>query len=141
MGVTKQNMSFNNSNQMDKSNREVYDNLSHWARMRSILRTSWNGNYTGNTYNGQPRKIGGFRATQNAGDWLSRTNFACKGPNPLCNMVFVGGINRMRGGIKQNCDNDGVPVSSTNVKYVYDSSIYTRYSKQKAYNPIYKTDN
>jgi hypothetical protein len=134
-------LSYNNSNQVKKSNKEIYDNTNHWARMRNILRTSWNGNYTGNTYNGKPRKIGGFRATQNAGDWLSRQNFACKGPNPLSNMVFTGGVNRMRGGIKQDCDDQNVPVSNTNVKYVYDSSIYTRYAKQKSYNPIYKTDN
>lgn len=134
-------LSFNNSNQFKKSNKEIYDNANHWARMRNILRTSWNGNYTGKSYNGKPRKIGGFRATQNAGDWLSRQNFACKGPNPLCNMVFTGGVNHMRGGIKQNCDDENVPVSNTNVKYVYDSSIYTRYAKQKSYNPIYKTDN
>jgi|TARA_B100000886_G_scaffold186258_1_gene127818 hypothetical protein len=132
--------SFNNSNQFKKSNKEIYDNVSHWARMRSILRTSWNGNYTGSSYNGKKRRIGGFRATQNAGDYLSRVNFACKGPNPLSNMVFTGGINKMRDGIKQNCDDEGVPVSSTNVKYVYDSSIYTRYHKQKAYNPIYATE-
>ena len=134
-------LSYNNSNQVKKSNKEIYDNTNHWARMRNILRTSWNGNYTGNTYNGKPRKIGGFRATQNAGDWLSRQNFACKGSNPLSNMVFTGGVNRMRGGIKQDCDDQNVPVSNTNVKYVYDSSIYTRYAKQKSYNPIYKTDN
>jgi len=132
--------SFNNSNQIKKSNREVYDNLDHWARMRSILRNSWNGNFTGKTYNGMPRKIGSFRATQNAGDWLSRQNFACKGPNPLSNMVFVPGVNRMRGGIKQECDDQGVPVANTNVRYVYDSSIFTRYTKQRAYNPIYAAD-
>lgn len=134
-------LSYNNSNQVKKSYSVVYDNASHWARMRNILRTSWNGNFTGSTYNGKNRKIGGFRATQNAGDWLSRQNYACKGPNPLCNMVFVGGVNRMRGGIKQICEDDDVPVASTNVRYVYDSSIYTRYSKQKAYNPIYATEN
>lgn len=134
-------LSFNNSNQFKKSNKEIYDNANHWARMRNILRTSWNGNYTGKLYNGQARKIGGFRATQNAGDWLSRQNFSCKGPNPLSNMFFTGGINNMRDGIKKDCDDQGVPVSSTNVKYVYDSSIYTRYAKQKSYNPIYRTDN
>jgi hypothetical protein len=45
-------------------------------------------------------------------------------------LVFIGSQ-------KNNCDNTGVPASSCNVKYVYDSSLYTRFLKEQAMNRNY----
>lgn len=74
---------------------------------RKILRTVWNSKPDYSTTN--PRAIGGFRAIMNSGDWLSRRHAAT-------------------GGAKQP------QVASGNVKYVYDSSNYTRYVREKALN-------
>lgn len=124
---------------MDKSNASIYGSQSARARTRSILRDAWNGNFTG-SFNGKNPVIGGFRRTQNAGDFLSRQNVRAKGPNPLCNLFYTGGINHKRDSNMNGVDDQGVPISATNVRYVYDSSLFTRYLKQKAYNPIYAAE-
>ncbi len=100
---------------------------------RSILRRGWNTAYARGTYNGYNRVITPFRAVNNAGDFLARTQYSCGGPSPLNKSKPGYNIGTMF----RNCDNTGVPASTCNVKYVYDSSDYIRFKKQQAFNKNY----
>lgn len=91
------------------------------AITRKILRSSWNTPYATGTYEGEKRVITPFRAVNNLGDFLGRKNYSCGGPKQ---MTFT-------------CDNSNVPASSTNVKFVPDSSDYIRFRKQQAMNRNY----
>jgi hypothetical protein len=97
---------------------------SEHAMARRILRGSWNGQYATGASNGVRRAIGPFRAVTNTGDFLSRQNYRC-GDLPLANNV------------DKHCDTTGVPGSSTNVKFVSDSSDYITFKKQSAMNRTY----
>ena len=113
---------------------------------RNILRKSWNGQYaTGfilgnnvtNNISATP-----FRAVMNAGDPLSRTNYACGGTsiqsNSNPNTTGLSGLGRLFGGVSnRDCDGSEISPSTTNVKYVYDGSDYTKFKKQQATNRIY----
>ena len=78
-----------------------------------------------------------FRIVNNAGDVLSRQNYSCGGPNMvgshpgMLNLTYGGGQS------KKQCDGTGIPPSTCNVKYVYDSSDFIRYRKLKALNASY----
>lgn len=110
------------------------NNNNNTARNRNVLRMAWNGDYI----NDSRRKTGTFRALYNAGDILSRKNYSCGGPNPLQNMPHVKqNVSLFRGNIKSFCDDSKIPVASTNVKYVYDSSLFTRFRKEFAMNKSY----
>lgn len=91
------------------------------AITRKILRSSWNTPYATGTYAGEKRVTTPFRAVNNLGDFLSRKNYSCGGPKQM----------------KFTCDNSNVPASSTNVKFVPDSSDYIRFRKQQAMNRNY----
>uniref|UniRef100_A0A6C0EGK9 Uncharacterized protein n=1 Tax=viral metagenome TaxID=1070528 RepID=A0A6C0EGK9_9ZZZZ len=122
---------------MEKSNANIYGSQSGHASTRKILRDVWNSkNVVGQ--NESNRKIGSFRAVMNAGDLLSRPNYSCGGPNPLQSLAFRFNSLTRRDNTRNNCDNSGVPPSSCNVKYVYDSSLFTRFKKESAYNRVYK---
>lgn len=119
---------------------------------RRILREAWNG---GNSAAAEFALQGGnkcinqrsFRAVMNAGDLMSRKNYSCGGPD----MIGSGnpGSNKMTtkdgGQSKRNCkegkagcpDGIDIPPATCNVKYVYDSSNYTRYLKERASNRGY----
>lgn len=102
---------------------------------RRILRSSWNGQYATGRYNGLNRIVTPFRAVMNSGDFLSRQNYACGGPNPT-NASKPGMKNRI-GTMWSNCDTTGVPASSCNVKFVADSSDYVRFRREQALNQNY----
>jgi hypothetical protein len=79
------------------------------------------------------RVITPFRAVNNAGDILSRKYYSCGGPCQTFQYVTnVYGLKHRFGAIKSMCDKTAVPAASCNVKYVYDSSDYNTYLKQKA---------
>lgn len=105
------------------------------ALVRKQLRSAWNTSYATGSVNGHKRAIGPFRAVMNSGDFLSRQNYVCGGPNP--NHLYKGGIFPRYGGIISQCDGTGVPASNTNTKFVPDSSDYTRFKKQNAMNTNY----
>ena len=107
-----------------KSNEEVVS--------RKLTVRAWNTQYATGTYNGQKAAVGPFRAVNNLGDFLSRKNYSCGGPNQINNKKP--GLSRVIGSIPQNCDTTGVPPSSTNVRFVADSSEYMRFKKQVAMN-------
>ena len=100
---------------------------------RRVLRSAWNTRYATGTVNEQARVITPFRAVNNLGDFLSRTNYVCGGPNQV-NKSKPG----MRiGSIISACDGTGVEGYSGNPKFVPDSSDYIRFKKQQAMNRNY----
>ena len=105
------------------------------AMIRKQVVKSWNTQNATGTINGKNRVITPFRAVNNSGDFLSRQDYVCGGPNP--NHLHRGGIRRNFRSMFGNCDNSGVEAASTNVKFVYDHSDYIRYKKQEAMNQNY----
>jgi hypothetical protein len=100
---------------------------------RRVLRSAWNTRYATGRVNGNDRVITPFRAVNNLGDFLSRTNYVCGGPNQV-NKSKPG----MRiGSIISACDGTGVEGYSGNPKFVPDSSDYIRFKKQQAMNRNY----
>lgn len=100
---------------------------------RLSLRRTWN---KLTRFNAGPA-IGNFRLANNAGDPLSRVNFSSGGPN------MVGSTNRNK--VHLSSSRDGgqsgrpsqVPASTTNVRYVYDSSNFIRFKREQAVNRGY----
>ena len=119
---------------------------------RRILREVWNG---GNSAAAEYAIQGGakcinqrsFRAVMNAGDLMSRKNYSCGGPDMIGsgNPGSVKMTTKDGGQSKRNCneakdgcpDGKQIPPATCNVKYVYDSSNYTRYLKERASNRGY----
>ena len=115
------------------------------SRDRFVLRNAWNTNTlnrTGTVTIGgvtSNLKIGSFRAVNNAGDPLSRKHYSCGGSNMITSRPGVMILTTKDGGQdKSNCDGSGVPPSTCNVKYVYDSSEFTKYKKLTAKNRGYR---
>lgn len=105
---------------------------------RNILKKSWNGAYATGKYYGNNGKVYGrittpFRAVTNSGDFLGRVDYTCGGSNINKNAGFSEWSKSM-GSIINTCDSTGVPASNCNPKYVYDSSDYTRYRKERSIN-------
>jgi len=99
---------------------------------RRELKKTWNTT----KYSGHSRIITPFRAVTNTGDFLSRANYACGGPNPA-NNTHAGAYKISLGGIMNNCDGTNIPAKSGNVKFVPDSSDYTKFKRQSAFNQNY----
>lgn len=108
---------------------------SEQTAIRSVLRRSWNGQNATGTYNNANRITTPFRAVNNSGDFLSRTNYACGGPNPITPNRYNRAGNL--GTMPKMCDSTGVPASSCNVKFVADSSDYIKFKKHQAINKNY----
>lgn len=102
---------------------------------RGILRRAWNQSQATGVVNGHNRVITPFRAVTNLGDFLSRKNYVCGGPNQV-NASRPGWKGRI-GSILSQCDSTGVEGYSGNPKFVPDSSDYTTYKKQRAFNRNY----
>jgi len=74
-----------------------------------------------------------FRKVMNAGDVFSRLNYSCGGSCQTPQSIpGIATIKTSIGSIQNICDRSLYPPSSCNVKYVYDSSDYTRFLKQNA---------
>jgi len=102
---------------------------------RRVLRHGWNTGYATGRVNGQSRVVTPFRAVNNLGDFLDRKNYVCGGPNQV-NASYPGWKSRI-GSIISQCDGTGVPSSTCNVKFVADSSDYTKYRKLQSANHMY----
>ena len=103
---------------------------------RNVLRTVWNNNYHCNKDpNKKQRAIGGFRMVMNAGDYLSRVNAPCGGSNQVTSRPGMM-VMTTKDGVQQ-CGHEHPPVANTNVKYVYDSSDFIRYRREKSINKGY----
>ena len=104
--------------------------------IRKTIRESWNNPFAVGTVNGRGRAIGEFKAVSNIGDFLSRKNYACGDiSNPIqpTNVSWRGRI----GSIIKDCDGTGIACSNSNTSFVPDSSEYTKYRKQRAFNRNY----
>lgn len=99
--------------------------------MRSVLRRGWNTQFAKGIMNGIVAKQTPFRLVNNSGDFLSRKDYVCGGSNP--SDAMKPGKGRRFGSLISNCDSSAIPGSYTNVKFVPDSSEYTRFKKQQAY--------
>ena len=89
-----------------------------------------------------------FRAVNNAGDLLSRENFSCGGTcQSFQSRPGLRGLRQRFGSIQSTCVPSAaynslqlitnVPAAACNVKFVYDSSDYITYLKQRAVNKNY----
>lgn len=111
---------------VDKS----YENCEN---VRFTLRNAWNTKYSKTT-----KAVTPFRAVTNSGDVLSRVSYSCGGPSQAPqSRPGLFGIKGQIGSNKSKCDGSGIPPSTCNVKYVYDSSNYTTFLKQQATNKNY----
>ena len=105
------------------------------AATRGVLRRAWNTPYATGSFSGKARVIGPFRAVNNLGDFLGRVNYSSGGPNTV--KTLKAGTKNLGGSVPDNSDGSNVPASSTNVKFVPDSSDYIKYKKQAAMNRNY----
>ena len=117
------------------------DDTSEYVETRFILREAWNTNYLREkiAFNNVPaRCVTPFRAVNNAGDLLSRPYYSCGGPcQTFQSRPGMYGLKTKFGHVSIRCDGTSVPPSACNVKYVYDSSDYSRFLKQQAINKNY----
>ena len=88
------------------------------ASTRLVLRDSWNTKLLQDSINGKGRIVTPFRAAYSLGDFLGRKVSKC-------------GI---RG---EKCDASKIEATSGNLKYVSDSSLYTRFRRESAINSNY----
>ena len=100
------------------------------ATSRSVLRKGWNNENAQDSINGHARVITPFRAVNNLGDYLSRQNYVCGGPNQV--NASKPGMKGRIGSIISSCDGTGVAAASCNPKFVSDSSDYIRFKKQQS---------
>jgi len=79
------------------------------------------------------RVITPFRAVNNAGDILSRKDYSCNtGCQTFQSRPNVHGLKQRFGSQQVQCDGTLVPAGTCNGRYVYDSSNYSTFLKQKA---------
>ena len=132
---------------MPQPTQNVDKRYPEFEQIRFTLKNAWNTTYPSQLKRDNLKKpiIGPFRATQNAGDLLCRENFSCGGscqtpqfrPN-------VYGLKQRFGATSKSCtpsvvyntlqEINNIPSATCNIKWVYDSSDYTTYLKQKAMN-------
>ena len=105
---------------------------------RLTLREAWNGAAASGTVKNLTVAATPFRAVNNAGDFLNRQYYTSGGSSQI-NSLRGGltGWKTMAGAVQPDPDGSGVPSSTCNVKYVYDSSDYTRFRKLQASNRNY----
>lgn len=99
---------------------------------RFALRRAWNTSILAT--NTRRPAIGSFRVVYNAGDYLSRVSYSSGGANMVTSRPGVLNMTLKDGGQKNNSDGTGIPASTCNTKYVYDSSDFTKYRRQKEIN-------
>lgn len=102
------------------------------ALIRKQIVNAWNGQYAFGIVNGLKFVGGQYKAINNISDFLSRQNYSCGGPSQV--QASKPGMRRLIGTNPNNCDGTNIPPSSTNTKFVSDSSDYIRFRKQRAIN-------
>jgi hypothetical protein len=96
---------------------------------RKIVSKSWNKTNAADQINGHGRAIGPYRSVNNLGDYLSRQAYTCGGSNQT--------QSKRGGSMLFSCDSTKVESSSTNCKWVSDSSDYTRHKRINLANRLY----
>jgi hypothetical protein len=135
---------------MPQQTQTVDRKYSEFEQIRFTLKEAWNTSYRNQLKESNIKKplTGPFRAVNNAGDLLSRENFSCGGScQSFQSRPGLRGLRQHFGATSRSCIpsaiystlqlNNSIPSATCNVKYVYDSSDFTTYLKQKAVNNNY----
>jgi hypothetical protein len=135
---------------MPQNTQNVDKRYPEFEHIRFTLKNAWNTNYRRQLRaNKLTQSITTpFRAVNNAGDLLSRENYSCGGTcQTFQSRPGLKGLRTKFGSISNSCIPSAtystlqllsdVPAAACNVKYVYDSSDYTTYLKQRAVNKNY----
>jgi len=130
---------------MPQTTQNVDKRYPEFEQIRFTLKQAWNTSY--------PRQLKRdnlktpittpFRAVNNAGDLMSRKNYSCGGScQTFQSRPGLRGLRTRFGAIQNTCIPsdaynslqflENIPAAACNVKYVYDSSDYIRYLKQRA---------
>ena len=135
---------------MPQKTQNVDSDYDQFENIRFTLKNAWNTTYPSQLKASSLKKTitTPFRAVNNAGDLMARLNYSCGG----CTQSFQSrpglyGLRTRFGSVQKTCVpsasynslqlNTRIPASACNVKYVYDSSDYVTYLKQKAVNKNY----
>jgi hypothetical protein len=121
-----------------------------YENIRFTLKNAWNNSYRKQLKNSNIKQpiTTPFRAINNAGDLLSRENYSCGGTcQTFQSRPGLKGLSQRFGSIQNTCIPSAIysnlqldvkiPAAACNVKFVYDSSDYITYLKQKAINKNY----
>lgn len=121
-----------------------------YEQIRFTLKNAWNTNYRRQLRANDLKQsiTTPFRAVNNAGDLLSRENYSCGGTcQSFQSRPGLRGLRQRFGSIQSTCVPSAaynslqlitnVPAAACNVKFVYDSSDYITYLKQRAVNKNY----
>jgi hypothetical protein len=143
---------------MPQTTQNVDKTYPNYEQIRYTLKNAWNTTYPSQLRNAYPSQLQSknlrrpittpFRAVNNAGDLLSRDNFSCGGScQTPQSRPGLHGLRTHFGSVSVSCTPSAaynslqqiknVPAAACNVKYVYDSSDYVTYLKQKAINKNY----
>jgi hypothetical protein len=121
-----------------------------FEHIRFTLKNAWNTTYPSQLRRDNIRQpiTTPFRAVNNAGDLLSRNNYSCGGTcQTFQSRPNIKGLKGHFGAVQNSCTPSvtynslqsirNIPPAACNVKFVYDSSDYVTYLKQKAVNKNY----
>ena len=135
---------------MPQQTQNVDKTYPEFEQIRWTLKEAWNTTYPSQLRrNNLKRSITTpFRAVNNAGDLLSRDNYSCGGTcQTPQSRPGLHGLKTHIGSVQSSCIPsatysslqllNNIPAAACNVKYVYDSSDYTTYLKQRAVNKNY----
>ena len=116
-----------------------------YEQIRYILKNAWNTTYRSQLQRNNLKQsiTTPFRAVNNAGDLLSRENYSCGGTcQTPQSRPGLHGLSTHFGSVSVSCTPSAaynslqlikdIPAAACNVKYVYDSSDYVTYLKQRA---------
>jgi hypothetical protein len=115
-----------------------------FEQIRFTLKEAWNTTYPSQLKRANKKAIiTPFRAVTNSGDLLSRDNYSCGGScQSFQSRPGLKGLKNHFGSVSDSCTPSAaynslqlirnIPAAACNVKYVYDSSDYITYLKQKA---------
>ena len=135
---------------MPQTTQNVDKRYPEFEQIRFTLKNAWNTTYPSQLRRAHIKKsiTTPFRAVNNAGDLLSRENFSCGGScQSFQSRPNMRGLSYRFGSTSVSCRpsaaynslqlNSTIPSATCNVKYVYDSSDYVTYLKQRAVNKNY----
>lgn len=121
-----------------------------FEQIRFTLKNAWNTTYPSQLKRNHLKQpiTTPFRAVNNSGDLLSRNNYSCGGTcQSFQSRPNMRGLKHRIGSISVSCTPSAaynslqmlsdIPAAACNVKFVYDSSDYVTYLKQRAVNKNY----
>lgn len=135
---------------MPQQTQNVDKRYKEYEQIRFTLKNAWNTTYPSQlrANNLKQSITTPFRAVNNAGDLLSRQNYSCGGTcQSFQSRPGLKGLRQRFGAVQDTCFPSAaynnlqllntIPAAACNVKFVYDSSDYITYLKQKAVNKNY----